>query len=174
MKKLILALVPCCVLIITSVTGKAQTAVKNQAFSNVAIAEQPSATNNMAAFRNIPIKAVRGFKSSWQHINNETWYQIPDGHRARFAENGVLHLVTYNKKGKWLHTLRQYDESKLDREIRAQVKSVYYDYSIILIEEIEQSMKPRTYIIHMEDKVSFKNVKVCDREMEVVAEIDKL
>ena len=125
MKKLILALVPCCILIITSVTGKAQTAVKTQAFSNVAIAEQPPATNSMAAFRNIPIKAVRSFKNTWQHIDHETWYKIPDGYRARFTEDGVLFLVTYNKKGKWMHTMGQYDETKLERYIRSKVKSVY-------------------------------------------------
>jgi hypothetical protein len=177
MNKLFLSIVLCCVFIITGISMHAQTSVRKQAFNNVAIAEQEALApvhNSMADFRNIPIKAVRSFKSTWQHIDNEIWYKIPDGYRSRFSEDGVLFLVTYNKKGKWVHTMRQYDETKLERYIRAQVKSLYYDYSIMLIEEIEYSMKPLTYIIHMEDKTSFKNIRICDREMEVITEINKL
>jgi len=177
MNKLFLPFVPCFVFIITGISLHAQTAVKKQAFNTVAIVEQEAlapAHNSMADFRNIPIKAVRSFKNTWQHVDNETWYRIPDGYRARFTEDGVLYLVTYNKNGKWLHTMRQYNETKLERYVRAQVKSVYYDYSIILIEEIEYAMKPLTYIIHMEDKASFKNIKICDREMEEITEIYKL
>ena len=177
MNKLFLSIVPCSLFIISGMALHAQTAVKKQTFNNVAIAPQEAfapAHNSMDDFRNIPIKAVRSFKYTWQHVDNETWYKIPDGYRARFTEDGVLYLVTYNKKGKWLHTMRQYDETKLERDVRAQVKSVYYDYSILLIEEIEYSMKPLTYIIHMEDMASFKNIKICDREMEVITEINKL
>jgi hypothetical protein len=83
-------------------------------------------------------------------------------------------VVTFNKKGKWLQTRRQYDETKLERDVRAQVKSVYYDYNILLIEEVERSMKPLTYYIYMEDPVSFKNLRIMEREMEVITEINKL
>jgi len=177
MNKLFLPFVPCFVFIITGISLHAQTAVKKQAFSNVAIVEQEAVApvhNTMADFRNIPIKAVRSFKNTWQQVDNETWYKIPEGYRARFTEDGVLYLVTYNKNGKWMHTMRQYNETKLHRDVRAQVKSVYYDYNIVLIEEIEYFRKPLTYIIHMEDKVSFKNIRMSDREMEVITEIDKL
>jgi hypothetical protein len=177
MKQLILPFVSCWVFMITGISLHAQTAVKRQAFNSVAMVVPEvlaPAQNSMAAFRNIPIKAVRNFKKTWQHVDNETWYAITDGYRARFIEDGVLYHVTYNKNGKWLHTMRQYDETKLEREVRAQVKSVYYDYNILLIEEIEQAMKPLTYIIHMEDPVSFKNIRIRDREMEVVTEINKL
>lgn len=177
MKKLIFPLITSSVLLTTSISAIAQPAIKKQELNDVATLEKEpasSTTNNMASFRNIPIKAVRSFKNTWQYVDNESWYAIPDGYRARFTEDHVLYLVSYNKKGKWLSTIRQYDETKLDRTVRAQVKSVYYDYNILLIEEIEQPLKPLTYIVHMEDKTSFKNIRVCDREMEVVTEINKL
>ena len=174
MKKF-LPLVACCIFIITGISLHAQNTVKQQAFNDVAMtAPRTPAQNSMAAFRNIPIKAVRNFKNTWQHVDNETWYEIPGGYRARFIADRVLYHVTYTKNGKWLHTMRQYDETKLEKEIRAQVKSVYYDYQILLIEEIEQGLKPLIYIIHMEDPVSFKNIQIRDREMEVITEINKL
>jgi len=172
-----LALIICSVFTLTGIVALAQPTFKKQALNDVATIETPpvaAAPNSMAAFRNIPVKAVRSFRNSWQYVDNESWYKIPDGYRARFTEDHVLYLVNYNKNGKWLSTLRQYDETKLDRTVRGQVKSVYYDYNILLIEEIEQPLKPLTYIIHMEDKTSFKNIRVCDREMEVVTEINKL
>ncbi|OQP58166.1 hypothetical protein A3860_07525 [Niastella vici] len=177
MKNLIVSLVTGSVLMLTSISALAQPAVKKQDLKDVAALERERIAppvNNMAVFRNIPIKAVRNFKNSYQQVDNETWYEVPDGYRARFTAGEVLHLVTFNKKGKWLNTIRQYDETKLARDVRAMVRSVYYDYTIVLVEEIEQSLKPVTYIIHMEDKISFKNIRVFDREMEVIGEINKL
>jgi hypothetical protein len=183
MKTPALPLIFCSVFTFISFVAVSQPDLKKQAFQDVATiqTEPVSATSNtanssntMASFRDIPVKAVRSFKNSWEYVDNETWYKVPDGYRARFTEDHVLYLVNYNRNGKWLSTLRQYDETKFDRTVRGQVKSVYYDYNILLIEEIEQPMKPVTYIIHMEDRTSFKNIRVCDREMEVVTEIDKL
>lgn len=176
MKSLYLSMVACSVFtIITSMGAKAQSAFKKD-FAAVERQQEPEIAmhNPMAAYRNIPIKAVRSFRNTYLYVDNETWYKVPDGHRARFMADGVLYLVTFNKKGKWLHTLRQFDETKLERDVRAQVKSVYYDYNILFIEEIEQPRKPLTYIIHMEDRESFKNIRVCDRETEVINEIYKL
>lgn len=175
MKRLFLPLVSAGALLLNHVVVYAQPAVKKQVTHDVTFVENTaSAPNNMAAFRKVPIKAVRSFKNSWQYIDNESWYQVPDGFRARFTQDGVLCLVTYNKKGNWLSTMRQYDETKLDKDVRSEVKSVYYDYNIILVEEIELPLKPLTYVIHLEDKDHFLNVRVCDREMEVMTEINKL
>lgn len=167
----------CTVFTFTGMVATAQNDFKKQALNDVATIEpQPIAasSNTMVSFRNIPIKAVRSFKNSWQYVDNESWYEIRDGYRARFTDDHILYLVTYNKTGKWLSTMRQYDETKFDRTVRAQVKSVYYDYNILLVEEIEQPMKPLTYVIHLEDGTGFKNIRVCNGEMEVLTEINKL
>ncbi len=55
----------------------------------------------------------------------------------------------------------------------ALVKSQYYDYTITLVEEIEVPMKPLVYVVHMEDSATLKNVRVSDREMEVLEEYKK-
>jgi hypothetical protein len=175
MKRLFFPLVMACALLLDQGALHAQPAAKKQEASDVAFVENTfSLSNNMAAFRNIPIKAVRSFKKSWQYVDNESWYPVPDGYRARFTEDGVLYLVSYNKKGNWLNTMRQYDETKLDKDVRSSVRSGYYDYSIILVEEMEVPNKPLTYVIHLEDKTSFLNIRFCDREMEVLNRINKL
>jgi hypothetical protein len=175
MKKLFLLLTPACALCLMHVVVHAQTNTKKQDMENVIAFQKANASsNNMATFHEIPIKAVRSFKTTWQYVDNESWYKVPDGSRARFTQEGVLYLVTYNKRGRWLNTMRQYDETMLNREVRSEVKSVYYDYNIVLVEEIELPMKPLTYIIHMEDKISFLNIRIFNREMEEMTEINKL
>jgi hypothetical protein len=53
------------------------------------------------------------------------------------------------------------------------IKSQYYDYKITLVEEIVQTLKPLVYVVHMEDATTLKNIRVSDREMEVVEEYKK-
>jgi len=175
MKRLFFLLTPACALCLMHVAANAQTDVKKQDMEDVKAFQKADASpNNMGTFRDIPIKAVRSFKTTWQYIDNESWYKVPDGYRARFTQEGVLYLVTYNNRGNWLSTIRQYDETRLDREVRGEVKTVYYDYNIILVEEVELPMKPLTYIIHLEDKKRFLNIRICNREMEEMTDINKL
>lgn len=164
-----------CVLSLPFIVAHAQFDVKEQDPENDKVFQKAEALpNNMATFRNIPIKAVRSFKTTWQNVDNESWYKVPDGFRARFTRDSALFLVTYSKRGNWLSTMRQYDETLLDRDVRSEVKSIYYDYSIMLVEEIQLPMKPLTYVIHMENKKTFLNIRYCNRELEEITEINKL
>lgn len=52
-------------------------------------------------------------------------------------------------------------------------KSQYYDYTITLVEEIEQPSKPLVYIVHMEDATTLKNIRVSERDMEVIEDCKK-
>jgi hypothetical protein len=69
-------------------------------------------------------------------------------------------------------TISYYDEKKLPDEIRSIVKSTYYDYSITCVEEIHIDSKI-IYIVHMQDDKTWKNVRICDGEMEIVEDFDK-
>ena len=171
MKNLIVAMVS----LTATISLHAQTAYRGLPATynstNTAIETAGAYTKTLYA---IPIKAVRSFKQSFKHIDNETWFAIPNGYCARFVENGIRHDVTYGKNGNWLHTIRQYKEDQFPRDIRAQVKSIYYDYSIILVEEIERPLKPLVYVVHLEDRYTLKNIQVCDKEIETVLEINKI
>ena len=160
MKKLLPALIFSFAFITLSVTCEAQSNTRDN--------------NAMAVYKNINIKAVRSFKNMYRNIDNEAWYIMPDGYRASFKDDGRIYFVNYDQKGGWQRTLRQYHETKMDHDIRALVKSVYYDYNITLVEEIEQPAQPVVYLVHMEDNISRKNVRICEGEMRTVLESDKL
>ncbi|MEO6960598.1 MAG: hypothetical protein ABIY90_01450, partial [Puia sp.] len=66
-----------------------------------------------------------------------------------------------------------YSEDKLPREIRAIVKSTYYDFTITVVEDVQTRVNG-VYLIYLEDKTSIKIVRVTrDGDMDVFKEITK-
>ena len=70
-------------------------------------------------------------------------------------------------------SLITYNEDKLARDIRAEVKSTYYDFKIVMVEEVRTN-EGYEYIIYLEDKSGFRIVKVNkEGEMELLQELEK-
>ena len=117
-------------------------------------------------------KAVKNFTRSYKGQSDEVWHNVTDGFIAHFTSGDINYRVDYDKKGNWLHTIRTYDESKLPRDVRHMVKSIYYDFDITQVQEIESPLNVEnplnapTYIIHLEGKKEFINLRVCDGEMD--------
>ena len=124
----------------------------------------PSATINT--------KAIRDFKQSYPNVDGEDWYSFKDGFAARFKDNGIQHMITYDRSGNRMFTISNYQEKQLPKEVRGLVKSKYYDYTITLVQEIvfqEQTV----YLIQMQDETTWKNVRVADGEMTVIEDFIK-
>jgi hypothetical protein len=117
----------------------------------------------------INIKAVRSFERLFKGVENTHWYNVDNGLIVYFTDNGIKSRANYSKNGGWLSTIRSYAEEHLPKDIRAQVKREYYDYSITWINEISNETQ-LYYVVHMQDKTSWKNVVVCDGEMAVIEE----
>lgn len=120
----------------------------------------------------IHVKAVRDFARHYGNSNEAKWYVVKNGFIARFKSEEKNHMVAYNEHGKWMFTISQYDEFKLPSDVRATVKSNYYDYTITLVEEVQSSGRT-FYIVHMEDEKTWKNLKIEDGEMEIMEDFNK-
>ena len=119
-------------------------------------------------------KAVRDFVKSYTNAENIHWYIDTSGYFAYYSTDGYSGKTVYNKNGDWVYTLFSYPEEKLSAYIRELVKSVYCaDYKIIWINEVH-NVKKTFYVVHLEDKKTFKNLQICNGEMEVVQEFDKI
>ncbi len=118
-------------------------------------------------------KAIKDFASKFGQGLNEVWYKIPDGFVSNFKVDGFTNRVYYDTKGHWKYTVKSYGEKKLPRDIRSIVKSIYYDYSIKMVQEV-QSSDNLVYIIHQEDEKSIVNLRVSkDGEMDILEEFTK-
>ena len=120
----------------------------------------------------INIKAVRDFAKSFKDAENVRWYIVPDGFMAYFTEHGIKARAGYDKKGNWLYCMRSYAEACLPKEIRAQVKSIYYDCTITWVNEITYGRQP-IYIVHILDGTCWKNIRIWEGEMEIVDAFEK-
>jgi hypothetical protein len=80
----------------------------------------------------------------------------------------------YDERGGWLTTIAGYTAEHLPADVRRQVHSVYYDYSILYVNEINVPGKPVAYVVQVQDKRAIKIVRVLDGEMEEIQEIETL
>jgi len=115
-------------------------------------------------------KAVKNFSKNYK--NNAAWSEITDGYIANFSEDGIKTKVYYDKKGRLIGQLRSYEESKLPRDIRHLVRSQYYDFHINYVNELS-ALNTTVYLVKIEDKTSFKTIRVVDGEMTETEAFDK-
>ena len=124
-------------------------------------------------FRNdISSKAVRNFIREYDNITDVKWTSSDDGPSVYFTMNGVKTKVLYYKNGSYQSMFRYYLEDKLPLEIRHLVKSKYYDFSICCITEFNMNGKA-IYEVKMEDKISWKILRVANGEIIAVTEYSK-
>jgi len=124
--------------------------------SNASDNIEPSAVNH---------KAVKDFDRNFKNANAK-WYQVENQFVAMFTADDVSYQIAYNKKGNKLYSIRNYDESKLSADVRHNVKSTYYDYTITLVQEIDMPLKPLTFIVHLDGKTDIINLRIRDGEMD--------
>ncbi len=129
-----------------------------------AIATEASAVNR---------KAVKDFQVRCAEAKDEKWFSVSDGFVVHFTMDGFRDRLYYDKKGHWMYSLRYIDEKKLPREVRNQVKSTYFDFTIKLVEIVEVP-DHKVYLVHLEDSTTLKIVRVSDEgEMDIYKEFTK-
>lgn len=123
--------------------------------------------------KNVNAKAVSDFKGRFTSAMSEKWYAGKTGFVSVFMADGYRDRAYYDKKGHWQYSLIFYGEDHLNKDIRAIVKSTYYDMAITLVEEV-QMPEGKGYVIHLEDKSHFVIVKVnSEGDMTTMQELTK-
>jgi hypothetical protein len=122
----------------------------------------------------VSIRAVRDFQDRFEMVRSALWFSIPEGGtEAYFVQDGFADRVVYDNKGRWKFSLITYGEKKFARDLRAIVKSVYFDFNILLVQELN-CVTGTEYLVFLEDKLTIRIVKVNrDMEMEFVQDIEK-
>ena len=123
--------------------------------------------------RNIDLNAVRNFISRFPDAENILWYKGEKYTSVSFTQNGIKTRTSYTNTGKWLFDMRSYPQQNLLKDIRSQVKSVYYDFDICLVDEITNPWQ-KYYVIHLHGDGVWKNIRICDGEMEVIQDLVEL
>jgi hypothetical protein len=144
-------------------SNKFSPALNNPTSKEVAYTNTANETN-VAGTININAKALKNFSKTYKKAADAGWFVIKDGYLAQFKQDGITTKVFYDPKGRWVGNLRCYFEDKLPRDIRHLVKSHYYDYNIFYVQEVTVG-NATVYLVKIEDKTSFKTIRVQDGEM---------
>ena len=117
-------------------------------------------------------RALKNFLDEYKEFDSVRWYQSDKGSVATFIWDEVETLTYYDKYGNRYAKRKVYNENRLPRDVRNLVKRRYYDYDIIGVVEL---IRPRQsiYMVTMEDRTRFVQVKVVDMEMELVRKFFK-
>ena len=117
---------------------------------------------------NINVAAVRDFVKRYNEPDNTRWYKMKDGSLlVKFELPDHAFRVAYTSRGAWIYSIQTYHEKQMLREVRAIVKSTYYDYSITQVEEINHvDGDGIVYIVHLMDDNGWKTVRVCNGTMD--------
>jgi hypothetical protein len=162
----------------------AQSSVKPIAFHDAKTLK--SSIRNMAALespatmgtyipdaKKVNAKAIKDFTGRYAEASDAKWYSDKNGFVSYFVKDGFGDRVFYDKKGHWQYSLIFYTEDKLPRDVRAAVRSTYYDMPITLVEEV-QTTEAKVFIVHIEDRSNIKILKVSEEgEMQILQELTK-
>lgn len=159
-------LLPVILILLQACTASKVNSSGHHASSPASLPDVTSTATGDAVYRNdIHIRAVRHFKQTFPGAEDERWFVIKHGFMARYRTGDTNIRLDYDQHGKWLYTIRYINEKKLPREVRAQVRSTWYDYAISSVEEIQYGALPLIYIVHIHEGNDWKLIRVSDGEM---------
>ncbi len=175
MKKFLLSSAIACFLVIAAASGAfAQNPPKTDV-AKLEISSTESKTATTASGEDLAVinsRAIKDFKKSFKLPADEKWFKIETGFIVKFVQDGIQHRADYDNKGHWKATTRYYSEKQLPKDVRSQVKSVYYDYTITSVQEFTFPQH-HVYLVNMEDEKTILIIRISDGEMDVFKEYKK-
>lgn len=130
----------------------------------------PFINKNTDAAKNVNAAAAKDFSKFCKNATEVYWEAVADGAVAAYKINGKKARRFYNAKGHLLCDILYCQEADLTADVIQLVKNSYGpEYSINSAEEIKTAAK-KYYFIYIENKTSFKKLRVYDGEIEVVQE----
>ena len=121
----------------------------------------------------VNVRAMRDFVSRYGDVEEVKWHNTNGSYIAVFFRDSIQYRVMYSSRGDLNYVMKYYEEKQLARNIRAIVKSTYYDYKIFIVQEIETPDRPSIYILNLQGETDWKKIRLCQGEMEVMEEFRK-
>jgi hypothetical protein len=180
MKKIVFISIATCIVVMAGITPiYAQQSIYAFAFNQYSLASAKiiATTWNDRSVMAIPsykvsIKAVRDFAQSFKDAENVRWYKVAGGTVVYFSDKGTERRSSYDERGHWLYSISSYAEEHLPKRQVSQVRSIYYDFTINSITEVNTDDKI-IYMVYLEGKDKWKTIRLSEDDMEEVDELLK-
>lgn len=157
----------------TSVASHAQIAMNNSRGSSIN-ENGTTARSGTATVVSVTRKAESSFKKVYQLASGAEWSILDNKSLVcRFHLNNILYRAFYTAQGNWNYTISGYEGSRLDKSTAERIMRVYYNSTIVYVNQIDLVNEKTFYIVEIQDKNSIKKLRVNEDEMEVVQEFIK-
>ena len=120
-------------------------------------------------------KAVKSFSKEFKNVV-PVIYPSADGFILSSTANGHQITSAYDKQGNWNYTINRYPAASLALDIMNVVKENYNTegYFITTMEKVDQPASNSVFIVHLQNKNSFKTLRVINSEVELVQDFKKI
>lgn len=127
----------------------------------------------LASLKSVNEKMFKHFSSNYRGATNIVVRNIKEDTRVDYKTDGISCGTQYNKKGRWLFTIKHYDESKLSDDTRKMVESGYPGFLVFgsVVELYVQDKKAT--LVMIENKKEWKRIRVNEDGLSVYEEYRK-
>lgn len=138
-----------------------------------ALESREASGNFLPDARTVKARALTDFQVRFNDVSEVKWFSDNNGFTSYFMKDGFNDRAFYSKNGRWMFSVIYQTEKQLPKDIRAAIKSVYYDWNITVVEEV-QSAQGKGYLVYLEDKSNIRILKVnAESEIEVMMDLLK-
>jgi len=131
-------------------------------------------TTTFATVKNVnknPV-VIKGNTTS-KSISDQIKSEPNSSYTVRSQVNGNDVISAYDKNSRWIYSIEYLNANNLEKDIIDIVKDGYNNYYISGIEKVTQSGFNEVYVVHIEDAVSVKTIRVSGGESELVEDFTK-
>jgi hypothetical protein len=111
------------------------------------------------------------FQRQFPGADGESWGKTDNGYFVRFTLAGIQNCAFLDKKGNLSGQIRYYYENNLPAEVRARVKSNYYDYRIMSVQEVTVETAT-SFLVAIAANHEWKIIRVSEDDMDVYREYE--
>jgi hypothetical protein len=126
-----------------------------------------------ASLKSINTKMFSHFSRNFKDASNIRITTAGENTHVSFRKNGELNGVQYNRKGKWLYSIRYFNESGLSAQLKANVESNYPGYLVYGFAQEIKVLDKTALLVMIENKTSWKRIRIVDDVMDIFEEYNK-
>lgn len=121
----------------------------------------------LAGLKAVNAKMYNHFSRTYKKATDIRVRPVKENTHIVFKVDGIQNGVQYNKKGKWLHSIRYFDESKLPGSVRTMVEAAYPGFTIFgAVVEIKVYNKT-ALLVMIENAKTWRRIRIVDAEMDI-------
>ena len=127
----------------------------------------------LEGIRSMNERMYKDFSSKFKNATDITTVAVANATIISCDFDGKHSRILYDRKGRWQHTITSYDCEKLPLNVREAVEAAYPRYQIFGAAVEVTVANGTAHLVTIENKTSWKRIRVVNGETDVYEEYEK-